>query len=104
MDKMAAFHESAWEQRASVLNTFADRRLVQLGRRIVFFERPDLLDLTQRQKMADGLAGRLRPEVGTKVPWLTIDTATAAVNAHVTTDPRSIEIIRSYRSYLNRLS
>lgn len=103
-DKMAAFHDTVWEQRASFLNTFADRRLVQLGRRIVFFERPDLLDSTQRQKMADGLALRLRPEVGTKVPWLTIDAATAATNGHVTTDPRSMEIIRSYRSYLDRLS
>lgn len=103
-DKMATFHETAWEQRASVLSTFADRRLFQLGRRVIYYERPDLLDSTLRQKMADGLARRLRPEEGTNVPWLTIDAATVAVDAHVTTDPRSMEIIRSYRSYLDRLS
>lgn len=103
-DKMAAFHAATWEQRLSLLNTFADRRLFQLGRRTLFYERPDLLDPSLRQKMADGLAIRLRMEKGTNVPWLTIDSATAAINAHVTTDPRSTEIIQSYRKYLDRLS
>lgn len=102
-NKMAAFHEAAWEQRGSVLNTFADRRLVQLGRRVVFFERPDLLGSTERQKMADGLARRLRPEVDTDVPWLTVGTATRLVSEHVTADPRSVQILQSYRSYLDTL-
>jgi exodeoxyribonuclease-1 len=103
-EKMAKFRAAAWEQRTEVLNTFTDRRLFQLGRRVLFYERPDLLDSTMRRKMADGLALRLRPEKSTNVPWLTIDTVANAVNAHVTTDPRSMEIIRSYRSYLERLS
>jgi exodeoxyribonuclease-1 len=103
-DKMAAFHEAAWEQRASVLSTFTDRRLFQLGRRLIYYERPDLLDSTLHRKMAEGLASRLRPEGDMNVPWLTIGAAIAAVNAHVTTNPRNMEIIRSYRSHLDKLS
>jgi len=102
-EKMAAFHETAWERRASVLSTFADRRLFQLGRRVVYYERPDLFDSTLRQKLADGLALRLRPEEGTNVPWLTIDAAKRAANACVTTNPRSIGIVHSYRNYLDSL-
>ncbi|WP_202331002.1 exonuclease domain-containing protein [Mesorhizobium sp. L-8-3] len=101
-DKMAAFHAASWEQRASFLNTFADRRLFQLGRRILFYERPDLLDSVLRQKMADGLALRMGGAGGT-VPWMTFETATRAINAYVTRDPRTAEIIRSYRTYLDRL-
>lgn len=101
-DKMVAFYAATWEQRVSVLSTFADRRLFQLGRRIVFYERPDLLDSTLRRKMADGLALRLGADGG--VPWMTIESAIRAIKAHVTTDPRSTDIVRSYRRYLDRLS
>jgi exodeoxyribonuclease-1 len=38
------FHASKWEDRISLVDRFADPRLRRLGRRLVYFEAPHLLD------------------------------------------------------------
>ena len=41
------------------INCFADLRMKQLGRRLIFFERPDLFSTDMRQKLDRMLARRI---------------------------------------------
>jgi exodeoxyribonuclease-1 len=54
-----AFHGTPWEQRLALLDELEDGRLKQLGRRLIFLERPDVLSDRVRQKMTASLARRL---------------------------------------------
>ena len=54
-----AFHATPWEERLGLLDALEDARLKQLGRRLVFLERPDVLPDHVRQKMTIALAKRL---------------------------------------------
>lgn len=53
------FHRVPWEQRLPLLDEFEDARLKQLGRRLIFLERPDVLPDHVRQKMTASMARRL---------------------------------------------
>jgi exodeoxyribonuclease I len=41
--RLLEFHEIPWEGRLALLNSIEDRRLRQLGRRLIYLERPDTL-------------------------------------------------------------
>jgi exodeoxyribonuclease-1 len=45
------FHQSPWEQRQAILAKLNDDRLKELGLRLIFLERPDVLDLETRKRM-----------------------------------------------------
>lgn len=72
---MALFHESGWEERATIASALEDQRLRRLARRIIYFERPELLSENARTAMAEEI-GRRR--LGLSEPpgnWLTIPKA-----------------------------
>ena len=72
---MALFHESGWEERATIAGALEDQRLRRLARRIIYFERPELLSETAQIAMAEEISRRrlgLSEPLGT---WLTIPTA-----------------------------
>ncbi|WP_171230674.1 exonuclease domain-containing protein [Ruegeria sp. HKCCA4008] len=58
--RMAAFHTASWIERAELFDTFEDNRLRELGRRLVFLERPQALRLEARQALETWLANRLQ--------------------------------------------
>ncbi|MET4798464.1 hypothetical protein [Bradyrhizobium sp. LB11.1] len=72
------FHALPWEARPDLMFLFADGRLRRLARRLIYFERPDLLNDAERQTIAADIALRRRGE-GKYVPpqWTTIATALA---------------------------
>lgn len=55
---MASFHTVSWESRVAMIRQFQDVRLKRLARRLVFFERPDLLADADRDLMAAELRRR----------------------------------------------
>lgn len=70
---METFHQVPWERRATLCSEFQDRRLRTLARRLIYFERPDLLSDLERQQFADAV--RLRKCSQDEVPWLTVSAA-----------------------------
>ncbi len=68
------FHSLPWEQRLGFLDQFTDKRIKQLGRRLVYFERPDLLDPQTKLNMDRWVAERISTTDET-VPWLTLPKA-----------------------------
>ena len=72
--RMETFHNVPWEQRAGIVSQFEDQRLVELGRRLIYMERPDVLTGGQRQWAARAIARRIVGQEG-GVPWLTVDRA-----------------------------
>jgi len=45
------FHAAPWPDRLAIVDHFQDRRLRRLARRLIYFERPDLLDADMRGRM-----------------------------------------------------
>jgi exodeoxyribonuclease-1 len=79
-----AFHESPWERRAELLEQLSDPRLRQLGKRLLFFERPDLLEGSGRAAQARKMAERLL-DPAEDVPWLTLPRAIEELNGLLAT-------------------
>ncbi len=79
-----AFHESPWERRAELLEQLSDPRLRQLGKRLLFFERPDLLEDSGRAAQARKMAERLL-DPAEDVPWLTLPRALDELNGLLAT-------------------
>ena len=71
---LAEFHDASWDGRLAVTDRIADRRLRLFGRRLVYFERPDLFGDKERRDIEAALAKRL---LGTDEPgkWLTLPVA-----------------------------
>lgn len=54
------FHFLSWEQRLRLVETFEDHRLRRLGRRLIYFEAPNLISRMERRAMDDDIAARRR--------------------------------------------
>ena len=73
------FHESAWESRLEIALGLSDSRLRRLGRRLVYFERPDLLRPVDRSAFDEEVARRVRGGDG-EFPWTTLPQAFAEID------------------------
>ena len=62
--RMTGFHAAPWPERAGLVETLEDDRLRELGRRILFFERPDLLYPNRRKTFEAWLTNRLQGRDG----------------------------------------
>ncbi|MGQ2943699.1 MAG: exonuclease domain-containing protein [Blastomonas fulva] len=71
-NRMAAFHQAAWEDRPAIVDGFADGRLLALGRRLIFEHRPDLMSDSLRSKMAAKILQRMTGEGYETTGWTTI--------------------------------
>lgn len=81
-DKDAAlcqrFHQIPWEDRPALITSFEDMRLFRLGRRLIYHERPDLLDRNQIASMRDEVRRRVNGSIA-DAPWMTIPTALSQI-------------------------
>lgn len=73
---MQRFHAAAWNERRQLIGRFGDPRFQQLARRLIYFERPDLFDGEQAERMARAVRQRLSSEEANP-PWLTAPAARA---------------------------
>jgi len=75
LQTLEEFHEAAWEDRHAIVERIVDERYQQLGRRLIYCERPDLLPEQVRTAIELEMNGRL---LGTELggePWLTLPKA-----------------------------
>ena len=77
---MREFHEENWKTRTSLIKHFEDDRLAEYARRLLFFERPDLLSNEVRQEMTDWLDQRILGS-DQSVPWVTLKKAQIDLDA-----------------------
>jgi exodeoxyribonuclease-1 len=59
-DVCRRFHAAAWKDRPALIDRFQDPRLKKLARRLIYFERPDLLDAEMRGQIDRAIWGRLQ--------------------------------------------
>ena len=78
--RLEAFHCAEWDERIRIAERLEDARLVWLARRIIFVERPDLLNPEHHASMAREKAHRILSDV--PAGWLTIGKASEAA-AHL---------------------
>jgi len=70
---MREFHRTSWPRRVEIADHFTDDRYRKIARRIVFNQRPELLDEVTRKAFEVAIARRWLSE--DRVPWLTIHRA-----------------------------
>lgn len=81
------FHEAPWETRLDIGLELEDRRFRQLGRRLIYVERPDLLRAADRSALDDEVERRLRGGDG-DFPWMTLPRATAELEELIASSPQ----------------
>jgi exodeoxyribonuclease-1 len=77
--RLEEFHAAEWENRIAILDELDDRRLRQLGRRLIFLERPDVLPEGLRREMTAMVARRVIKGDGSET-WLCLEKAIADVD------------------------
>jgi len=99
--RMAAFHRTAWEDRASIVAEFDDVRLRALGSRLIYEHRPDLLHPDRRAKLAEKMAQRMSGDGYEGPAWTTIAAAqTEAANRSEQGNLGEAEILAEVIQYL----
>jgi exodeoxyribonuclease-1 len=97
---MEAFHEADWTDRLPLVEAFQDQRLRQIGRRLIYLERPDLLDAPTRREHQVAHNNRLLG-VGDEVTWLTLPRVlTDLQNLLTTASGPELELLREHYAYL----
>lgn len=70
------FHLRGWEDRVRLVEQFDDQRLRRLGRRLIYFEAPHLIDATERRAMDEDITARRRGHGRHSSPlWTTLPSA-----------------------------
>jgi len=73
---MEKFHEADWTERPAILADIRDDRVREFGRRLIYFERPELLPEADRIVMEAWIGKRMLNE-DVNVPWTTVAKAHA---------------------------
>ena len=99
--RMETFHCSSWEVRPDIVSAFEDPRLQELGMRLIYTERPDVLKVGIRTQYQVAIAERLARNNET-VPWLTLPKAIEQVD-DLTAGARDSEreFLQRHRRYLS---
>ena len=99
---MERFHTSPWEERPEIVAKIEDDRLKELGNRLIFIERPDVLSEEARHRFNDWYRERFVTDED--VPWLTIKSAFEELEELKTLDDgRNSELLGEIELYLRRL-
>jgi exodeoxyribonuclease-1 len=94
------FHASPWEHRLEIAMRLLDTRLRRLGRRLVYFERPDLLHGIDRDNFDAEVSRRVHGGEG-NFPWMTVPRALAELEQLMAAVPAAQhEIIQALREEL----
>jgi exodeoxyribonuclease-1 len=76
-ERMREFHAKDWSRRAIIVESFADKRLTELGRRLVFHHAPGALPSGTRSSIESTLARRMMGYGHPAPPWTTLTSADA---------------------------
>lgn len=97
---MNEFHDVPWEDRREIVDKFADARLKQLGRRLIYLERPDLFQESDCRALDRARARRVLGADG-DVPWLTLARAIQQLDDMLPDcAPEELQFLNEHRQYL----
>ena len=99
--RMEEFHRVAWDERATLASTMEDPRIQELARRLIYFERPDLLPATTVADLRAWVSRRVLAE-GDDVPWMTVNKAIRETEALLQdAGGPDAELLREAHSFLH---
>jgi exodeoxyribonuclease I len=94
------FHEVDWPQRYAIVEKLQDLRLKVLGIRLIYLERPDLLNEMVRQEHELAAAKRLMG-LDAEVTWLTLPQALKELDEMLAAaSDVELEMLKEHRQYL----
>lgn len=94
------FHEVDWSQRYAIVEKLQDLRLKVLGIRLIYLERPDLLNEMVRQEHELAAAKRLMG-LDAEVTWLTLPQALKELDEMLAAaSDAELEMLKEHRQYL----
>ncbi len=94
------FHEVDWSQRYAIVEKLQDLRLKVLGIRLIYLERPDLLNEMVRQEHELAAAKRLMG-LDAEVTWLTLPQALKELDEMLAAaSDTELEVLKEHRQYL----
>lgn len=97
---MDAFHEAKWPERCAIVERFQDPRLKTIGRKLIYLERPDLLDKAIRREHRVAAAKRLLGQ-GDDISWLTLPDAIKELGGMLAASSGSeLKLLREHHKYL----
>ncbi len=78
--RMEQFHQVDWGARPALAAQIEDPRLGEFARRLIYFERPEMLSQEQSSKLSAWMANRVLTE-DESVPWMTVRKALRETDA-----------------------
>lgn len=72
---LGEFQHADWPRRQEIVSSLSDRRLRQLGNRLVAFHSPELLTAEETARFRDYLRSKWLPEAEEKTQWMTLGRA-----------------------------
>jgi exodeoxyribonuclease I len=96
---LAEFQRASWPRRQEIVASFSDLRLRQLGRRLVAFERPELLSTEEMKLFNRYLHDKWSAPEGPDTSWMTLAKAQAAIDemrADKVADPQELNAIAAF--------
>ncbi len=92
------FHVVPWEQRHALIARLTDRRLQTIGRRLIYFERPDLLEAAARSAYAKAAARRILSP-SDRAEWLTLSAAIIEVDNLLSAEGCDETLLQQHRRH-----
>jgi exodeoxyribonuclease-1 len=100
---MEKFHLAPWEDRRSIVDQIGDARFGELGRRLIYFEKSDLLEGNQGIEIKSWIADRIN--ASDDVPWMTIPKALEEADGLMETcDEAGRSLLTEVKSFLTDLA
>ena len=97
--QMERFHQVPWDERLELVQRLEDRRMLQLGKQLLYFERPHLIEKRTRMELDSTFTERLM-STDSNLPWLTLPKAIEKVDSLIATvGAAERELLLSYRAY-----
>jgi exodeoxyribonuclease I len=97
---MERFHALPWEERPAIISAFTDRRLKQIGKRLLYLERPDLLADATRGEFDRAVAHRISVD-DLERPCLTLSKAIVAIDDLLAdANPVEMAFLHDHRAHL----
>ena len=98
---MEEFHRVPWDERVAIASTIEDPRIQELARRLIYFERPDLLPATTVADLRAWVSRRVLAERD-DVPWMTVNKAIRETEALLQdAGGPDAELLREAHSFLH---
>jgi len=102
---MEKFHSSSWDERVKLLGALQDKRVLELGQRLVYLERPEALPKSLRARLDTWLAERILSK-DPDVPWMTVPKALSEVGRLMagTKEPDERKFLKDVKTFVEDLS